>query len=137
MRQVRQLVSLARTPVLTLILTLSSHPHPGAHSPPTRNWARRKECNKCFSAHPDRRTSTPVINHADMKRDQAFGLDTGRSMGTAGGAKRTGEAGGFKEFDDAEDDRRKRRAVEERDLKAERKATKTKCEYCKRASCIC
>ena len=28
MRQVRQLVSLARTPVLTLILTLSSHPHP-------------------------------------------------------------------------------------------------------------
>ena len=58
-------------------------------------------------------------------------------MGTAGGAKRTGEAGGFKEFDDAEDDRRKRRAVEERDLKAERKATKTKCEYCKRFSCTC
>ncbi len=77
------------------------------------------------------------MSKSDAKRDQAFGLDTGRRLGTGGGAKRTGEAGGFKEFDDAEDDRRKRRATEERDIKAERKATKTKCEYCKRASCIC
>ena len=77
------------------------------------------------------------MTKSDAKRDQSFGLDTGRRYNTGGGAKRNGEAGGFKEFDDSEDDRRKRRATEERALKAERKETKTKCEYCKRASCIC
>jgi len=77
------------------------------------------------------------MTKADARRDQSFGLDTGRKYSTAFGAKRTGEAGGFKEFDDQEDDRRKRRASEERAVAAERKKEKTKCEYCKRASCIC
>ena len=45
------------------------------------------------------------------------------------GEKRTGEGGGFKEFDDREDDRRKRRAMEERAMVAERKAEKKKCEF--------
>ena len=53
------------------------------------------------------------------------------------GEKRTGEAGGFREFDSSEDERRKRRAMEERAAVAERKAERKKCEYCKRASCIC
>ena len=53
------------------------------------------------------------------------------------GEKRTGEAGGFREFDSSEDERRKRRALEERAAVAERKAERKKCEYCKRASCIC
>jgi hypothetical protein len=62
-----------------------------------------------------------------------------RPKGTAGsGEKRTGNAGGFMEFDrEAEDDRRKRRAVEEKQIAAERKAVRQKCPFCKRASCIC
>ena len=51
--------------------------------------------------------------------------------------KRTGEGGGFREFDAGEDDRRKRRAIEERQEKESRKAEKRKCEYCKRFACIC
>ena len=34
-------------------------------------------------------------------------------------------------------DRRKRRAIEDRQLKEERKAEKTKCAFCKRYACIC
>ena len=62
-----------------------------------------------------------------------------RPKGTAGASdRRTGNAGGFMEFDrDAEDDRRKRRAVEEKMLTQERKATKIKCSFCHRATCIC
>ena len=57
---------------------------------------------------------------------------------TAAAGKRTGHAGGFAEFDRAEEeDRRKRRAVEDRQQVAERKAERTKCVYCKRFSCIC
>ena len=74
------------------------------------NFSRREKCHKCGA-----------------KKDVARG----------GGTKRPGEGGGYTEFDEADEERRKRRAIEERDLKAERKATKTKCEYCKRASCIC
>lgn len=52
--------------------------------------------------------------------------------------KRLGHAGGFKEFDGAAEAERRRRAAEdERQLKEARKAEKKKCEYCKRASCIC
>ena len=50
---------------------------------------------------------------------------------------RGGVGGGFREFDDAEEQRRKRRAEEERMEKEQRKAMKTKCQFCKRASCIC
>lgn len=53
------------------------------------------------------------------------------------GAKRTGEAGGFREFDDAEAERRKQRALEVKAETSARKAERKKCEYCKRASCIC
>mmetsp|Transcript_55017 Transcript_55017/g.120005 ORF Transcript_55017/g.120005 Transcript_55017/m.120005 type:complete len:102 (-) Transcript_55017:535-840(-) len=45
--------------------------------------------------------------------------------------------GGFREFDDEEDARRKRRAYEERMEKAERKAERKKCDFCKRFACIC
>ncbi len=61
-----------------------------------------------------------------------------RPPGTAGpGAKRMGEAGGFREFDDEEDQRRKMRAVEARHEIQERKAERKKCSYCSRFSCIC
>jgi hypothetical protein len=76
------------------------------------NWARRDECNKCGTSHPTRARRPP--SKAEAQRDRASGLDTGGNYGTAGAqAKRTGEGGGFKEFDAEEDDRRKRRAVEE------------------------
>ena len=58
--------------------------------------------------------------------------------GTAGrNAQRTGDGGGFKEFDEREDSRRKARAAEERQAKELMKATKTKCPFCKRAACLC
>ena len=61
-----------------------------------------------------------------------------RRYGTAHvGEKRLGEAGGLKEFDDAENARRKARALEEARETAERKAEKKKCAFCKRFSCIC
>ena len=61
-----------------------------------------------------------------------------RRYGTAHvGEKRLGEAGGFKEFDDAENARRKARALEEARETAERKAERKKCDFCKRYSCIC
>jgi len=62
-----------------------------------------------------------------------------RPKGTVGvNEKRTGNAGGFLEFDrEAEDDRRKRRAVEDKQQAQERKAVKQKCSFCHRASCIC
>ena len=101
------------------------------------NWARRNECNRCGQAHPTR--TKPPPSKGAIERDRASGLDTGSSYSTVGvsGVKRTGEGGGFKEFDEEEDDRRKRRAMEERLEKEMRKAQKTKCPYCKRASCIC
>ena len=103
--------------------------------PPAQHRRDAVQCNKCFTPHPTRVALPPTMQ--DKRLDNAFGLDTGRRYGTSGGGKRTGEAGGFKEFDDAEDDRRKRRATEERAIVAERKAEKKKCEFCKRASCIC
>ena len=100
------------------------------------NWARRGECNKCGSSHPTRAPAPP--SKVDQRLNQAVGLDPVRGYGTAGrDQKRTGEAGGFREFDAEEDDRRKRRAYEAAQEKAERKAEKKKCEYCKRFSCIC
>jgi len=69
-----------------------------------------------------------------------MGLDTGRSYAVGGadkGQKRTGEGGGFREFDDEEDERRKRRALELHREKEDRKAEKKKCAFCKRFSCIC
>ena len=65
----------------------------------------------------------------DTILNKAVGLDGGRGYSTAAsGAKRTGEAGGFKEFDREEDERRKRRAYEQSMQKAERKAEKKKCQ---------
>jgi len=99
------------------------------------NWARRSECNKCGTGHPTRAPGPPSKG-AD-KANQAVGLDPYGGYGTAGSQKRTGEGGGFKEFDEEEDDRRKRRAYEASREKEERKAEKKKCEFCKRFSCIC
>ena len=70
-------------------------------------------------------------------REKCHKCGAKKDVARGGGTKRPGEGGGYREFDEADEERRKRRAIEERDLKAERKATKTKCEYCKRASCIC
>ena len=125
-------------------------------------WARRNECNKCGAKHPTRAplppstrgpsapSPTPASPHrsnayprdaatgkVDQKLNHSVGLDT-KSYSTAGrDMKRTGEAGGFREFDDEEEARRKRRAHEVAQEVAERKAEKKKCEFCKRFSCIC
>lgn len=102
------------------------------------NWARRNDCNKCGTNHPTRAPAPPRA--ADRRADQAMGLDTGRSYAVGGadkGQKRTGEGGGFREYDEEEESRRKRRAQEERKEKEERKAEKKKCDFCKRFSCIC
>ena len=53
------------------------------------------------------------------------------------GTTRSGEGGGFKEFDPEEDARRKKRKMEEAAERDERKALKKKCSYCHRAACIC
>ena len=45
------------------------------------------------------------------------------------GEKRTGEGGGFREFDDAEESRRKQRALEVKAETSARKAEKKKCDY--------
>mmetsp|Transcript_13974 Transcript_13974/g.30298 ORF Transcript_13974/g.30298 Transcript_13974/m.30298 type:complete len:188 (-) Transcript_13974:359-922(-) len=79
------------------------------------NWARRKECNQCHVA----KDGLLKVNGAET------------------GTKRLGSGGGFKEFDEEEDDRRKRRAIDAQREKDERKATKKKCDACKRYSCIC
>jgi len=73
------------------------------------NWAKRAKCNVCGA-----------------------GKDSSNI-----GAKRTGEAGGFKEFDEEENERRKARALEASHEVQVRKAEKKKCAYCKRFSCIC
>ncbi|KAL1518925.1 hypothetical protein AB1Y20_003197 [Prymnesium parvum] len=79
------------------------------------NWARRKECNQCNAA------KDGLVN----------------VKGAASGTKRLGEGGGFKEFDEEEDAKRKRRALEHQREKEERKAEKKKCKFCSRFSCIC
>ena len=53
------------------------------------------------------------------------------------GTTRSGEGGGFKEYDEEGDARRKRRAEEERTERQEMKKQKKKCAYCHRAACIC
>ena len=55
----------------------------------------------------------------------------------AAGAKRTGQGGGFQEFNIEEEEQRKRRAMEDRQQKESRKAEKKKCAYCKRFACLC
>ena len=61
-----------------------------------------------------------------------------KPKGTAGaGAKREGAAGGFREFDGGEEDRRKAAREWERAEKESRKAFKAKCPFCKRAACLC
>ena len=105
------------------------------------NWARRSECNKCGGPHPTRHGGRPAPpSAATIGRDRAIGLDTGGKFaggGSGADARRTGEGGGFREFDESEDVRRKRIRDEERQETEQRKATKTKCAFCKRASCIC
>ena len=60
-----------------------------------------------------------------------------KPKGTAVG-KRTGAGGGFAEFNrEAEDERRQWSAHQEKMQVMERKATKQKCSFCHRASCIC
>ena len=69
------------------------------------------QCNKCGEKHPSRAPRPPRA--ADRRADQAAGLDTGLSYVVGGadrGQKRTGEGGGFREFDEQEENRRKRRA---------------------------
>eukprot|EP00316_Scyphosphaera_apsteinii_P013153 CAMPEP_0119311220 /NCGR_PEP_ID=MMETSP1333-20130426/21979_1 /TAXON_ID=418940 /ORGANISM="Scyphosphaera apsteinii, Strain RCC1455" /LENGTH=208 /DNA_ID=CAMNT_0007315549 /DNA_START=62 /DNA_END=688 /DNA_ORIENTATION=- len=79
------------------------------------NWARRKECNQCHVA----KDGMMKVNGSDS------------------GTKRLGSGGGFKEFDQEEDARRKRRVMESHMETKQRKAEKKKCEACRRYSCIC
>lgn len=62
-----------------------------------------------------------------------------KPKGTAGSSdRRTGNAGGFMEYDrDEEDYRRKQQKEAEKHLVQARKATKQKCAFCHRATCIC
>jgi len=100
------------------------------------NWARRNECNKCMTPHPSR-PKLPPSKH-DERLNRAVGLDSGAGLSTAErGAKRTGDGGGFREFDEEEEMRRKSRALEDKRETEVRKAAKQKCPYCKRFACIC
>merc|ERR1712072_952476 len=72
------------------------------------NWERREKCNICQGDKP-----------GALKEE------------------RTGAAGGFKEFDEEDEKARKRKRDEEYELTKTRKATKQKCDVCKRASCLC
>ena len=99
------------------------------------NWAKRDECNKCYAKHPGRRVDAGrkyrgVEGKAALLQDRRCGLDTGK--GFIGGGEGGQRGDGIREERD-----RKRRRDEEREQIEQRKATKQKCEYCKRASCIC
>jgi hypothetical protein len=111
---------------------------PDARTAATK-YARPKR-SLSHSRSPDRSNAYPrdaATGKVDQKLNHSVGLDT-KSYSTAGrDMKRTGEAGGFREFDDEEEARRKRRAHEAAQEVAERKAEKKKCEFCKRFSCIC
>ena len=86
-----------------------------------------------------RSRAVPLLRHFAQECNQCNAAKDGLCAvkGTNAGTSRLGEGGGFKEFDEEEEARRKRRAYEQAQEKAERKAEKRKCEYCKRASCIC
>ena len=80
------------------------------------------------AAHAARMQAAPQ-SKVDQRLNHAVGLDV-RGYSTAGrDQKRTGHGGGFREFDDEEDNDRKRRAVEAHAEKQERKAEKKKCEF--------
>lgn len=99
---------------------------------PQRSLSHSRSLDRSNAYPPDAATGK-----VDQKLNHSVGLDT-KSYSTAGrDMKRTGEAGGFREFDDEEEARRKRRAHEAAQEVAERKAEKKKCEFCKRFSCIC
>ena len=96
------------------------HPRPpsahDAHSASlVPDWARRKTCNICNAA-----------------KDGMMQV-----KGTEPGTSRVGVGGGFRELDEQEEARRKRRAEDERHEKESRKAEKRKCAYCHRCACIC
>jgi len=100
------------------------------------NWAKRNECNRCFTKHPLRNPKDFKPSKADVIQDRRAGLDTGRNMQTGHG-DRAGVGGGYKEVDYEASQRLKRRREEEKEEAEHRKATKTKCKYCKRAKCLC
>ena len=106
------------------------------HCPACNNWnfSRRNECNRCGARHPTRKE--PKLNARDVALDRAAGLDTAGKYSTSYGS-RTGEAGGFREFDDTEEERRKQRALVDKVTTEARKAEKQKCKWCHRAACIC
>ena len=119
------------------------------------NFARRFECNKCGAKKPG---SKQWDGHdGDMKGvPQATGTDWPCSMcGNINWARRSdcnickmkrpglsvevrdGCAGGFKEFDNQEEQSRKRRREEEKDEAEKRKEKRDRCKFCKRFKCIC
>ena len=86
-----------------------------------------------------RRPSKPPTN-ADKFQDRACGLDTGRRYNGGGEGSqghRSGGGGGFREVDPEEERARKRRKDEREEEKEKRKATKVRCKFCKRMSCVC
>ena len=109
------------------------------------NFARRDECKKCGRARAVDFGYKPPTASVDGLSDGRIipvtskcveGVRKPSIYGKTEG-KREGEAGGFKEFDDEEQQRRKQRALEVRRDTEERKAEKKKCQYCKRFACIC
>ena len=86
-----------------------------------------------------------TADHLGLIKDGAILLNGGHFpseidfAGMAGSAeKREGAAGGCREFDgQAEEDRRKAVRESERAEKEIRKAVRSKCPFCKRASCLC
>ena len=130
------------------------------------NWARRNQCNRC-NAFKDTFTHGGITYSANPpvnpRPREEFGFVVPRDVPLEPGAegrtiaiqamagwekkprasagsyeKRTGNAGGFQEFDrEAEEERRRRAKEDERQRVAEAKKARVKCVYCKRASCIC
>ena len=98
------------------------------------NWAKRNECNKCFTPNPRRPSKPPT--EADKYQDRACGLDTGRRY-NSGGGDRAGSSGGYREVDPEEERARKKRKAEREEEKEKRKASKERCKFCKRYTCVC
>ena len=79
------------------------------HCPACNNWnfSRRNECNRCGARHPTRKE--PKLSARDVALDRAAGLDTAGKYSELRHAH--GRGGGFREFDDTEEERRKQRAL--------------------------
>uniref|UniRef100_A0A7S1N9I6 RanBP2-type domain-containing protein n=1 Tax=Eutreptiella gymnastica TaxID=73025 RepID=A0A7S1N9I6_9EUGL len=104
-------------------------PNPGCGN---WNWAKRRECNKCFAKNPKARNFKPSAG--EINADRSAGLDTGKVMSGGGQAVDTYEA---RRDVYKEEQERKRRREEEKKETEKRKTEGQRCKFCKRFTCIC